>query len=280
MGVMQAIVKGFKESKNLSKLILIFLGFNFVMGLLMLPFVPQDAAVAPSAVPLLISLLSVFLFIFVQAGALGVIKKQIKTNSWAMSDFVESGKKFYVRILGLFAVIIVIAVIAILIISLLSALIFAIANNGLTRALVAAIVTILSIMAAVVLLFPIYAVVADDIGPVVAVKKCCKCAMSNFWPILGLLVVLFAVTFVIAFVIGLLTALLAGILPVMLGQIITLLINSGLQGYLSVVMMVALMSYYLAKSGPCSCGCEVKQEESPVIEADAPVVDEEGPSAE
>jgi len=262
MGVIQAIIKGFSETKNLGKLVLIFLGFNFIMGLIMLPFTPQDqtGAVAPSAAPLLISLLSVLLFIFVQAGALGVIKKQLKTKSWNVSDFIETGKKFYLRILGLFAVIVALALVVILVVSLLSALIFAIGNNGFTRALVAALVTIISVVAAVVLLFPIYAIVADDIGPIIAVKKCWKYALSCFWPILGLLLVLFLVTFIIAFLIGLITALLAGILPIMIGQIITLLINSALQGYLSVVMMTVLLVFYMATSGSCSCDCSCNTE--------------------
>lgn len=270
MGVIQAIAKGFGESKNLGKLVLIFLAFNFVMGLLMMPFTPQDqtAATAPSAAPLLISLLSVFLFIFVQAGALGAIKKQIKTNSWSISDFVEAGKTFYVRVLGLFGLIIVLAIIVILIVSLITALVFAIANNGLTRALVAAIVTIISLIAAVILLFPIYAIVADDIGPIVALKKCVKCAKAGFWKILALLAILFIVTFIIAFVIGLITALLAGLLPVAIGSIITLLINSGLQGYLSVVMMSVLMIYYMGSNGGCDCSCACKDKDAPALDTD------------
>ena len=262
MGVIGAIAKGFSEAKNLCKLVMIFLGFNFVMGLVMLPFTPADPTTAvPSVAPLFISLVSVFLFIFVQAGALGVIKKQLKTNSWEMSDFIETGKKFYLRILGLFLVIIALAIVIILAVSLLSALAFAIGNTGFTRALVAALVTIISIVAAVVLLFPIYAIVAEDIGPVVAVKKSFKCAMSNFWPILGLLLILFIVTFVIYFLIGLITALLAGFLPILIGQIVTLLVNSALQGALSVIMMTVLMVYYMSITGSCSCDCQSGKQE-------------------
>ena len=248
MGILQAIGKGFAESTKILKVALIFFAFNFVIGLVMLPFAGPENAGNPQAagVALLVSIVSVLAFVFLQGGALAVIRDLLKKNTFSLSDFIANGKKYYVKILGLFVAVIGIALIAILLLALVAALFFVIANNPFTRALVAAVVTVVSIVAAVLLLFPIYIIVLEEAGPIEAIKKGVSTSIKHFWKTLGLLLVLFLVTFGIAFVIGLITAVIAGVLPVASGQIVTLFVNSVLQSYLSIVMMVALMVFYLA----------------------------------
>lgn len=248
MGILQAIGKGFSETTKLMKVALIFFAFNLITGLLMLPFAGPDNVGNPRATTMavLVSIISILIFVFLQGGALALIRDLLKKNSVSLGDFVANGKKYYLKILGLFAIIIAIALVVVLIVALVAAAIFAAANNPLTRAILAAIITVISIAAAVLLLFPIYSIVVDEIGPLAAIKKGISLSLKNFWKTLGLLLVLFLVTFGLAFVIGALTALVTGALPITLGQVITLFINSILQAYLSIVMMVALMAFYLA----------------------------------
>lgn len=256
MGIFQAIAKGFSESTKLIAVATIFFVFNFVIGLIMIPFAGPENVGNPQAAgaALLTSIISILLFVFLQGGALALIRDLLKSGAYSLSNFVENGKKYYLKILGLFVTVIAIALVAILVLALVAAAIFTVANNAVTRGIITAIVMVLSIVAAVLLLYPIYSVVVEDAGPIEAIKKGLTLSLNNFGKTLGLLVVLFLVTFGIAFVLGIITALVAGVLPVTAGQVITLFVNSVLQSYLSIVMMVALMVYYLALTGSGSRG--------------------------
>ena len=247
MSILQAVGKGFSQSGKLVNIVIIFFALNFIMGLLVLPFSGPDNAGNPQAVAftLVISLLSVLLFIFVQGGALAAIKDLLKNNSFAMSDFVNNGKKYYIKILGLFLLILAIVLVLVLIMALIASGILALANTVLVRSLVTAIVVLISLAAVVLFLFPIYSVVVDEAGPVAALKKGINIGKSNFWKTLGLFLVMLIAAFVIAFIVGIITALITGALPPGIGQVIMLFINSIVQSYLSIVMMVAFMAFYL-----------------------------------
>lgn len=248
MGIFQAIGKGFAESFKLAKVMLIFFIFNFAMGLIMIPFAGPENANNPrvAGIAIAVSIVSVLIFIFLQGGALALIRDLIKKGSASMAEFIPSGGKYYLKILGLFVCVILVALLIVIILALISAGVIAVANNTFTKAFIAAIVTIIAIIAAVMLLYPIYCIVIDDLGPIGAIKKGVGVSLKNFWRTFGMLIILFIVTFAIAFGIGLISAALTRFLPVQAGQVITLLINSVLQSYLSLVMMVALMAFYLA----------------------------------
>ena len=80
-------------------------------------------------------------------------------------------KKYYLKILGLFVAVIAIALVAILLLALIAAAIFTVANNVVTRGIITGIVLVLSVIAAVLLLYPIYNIVVDDAGPIEAIKN-------------------------------------------------------------------------------------------------------------
>jgi len=251
MGIVQSIGKGFSLSTKLLVIALIFFIFNFVRRLMMLPFTGPTGATNPQLMPvtLLLSLISVLIFIFLQGGALGAIRDMIKNNSFSLSSFVANGKKYYLRILGLFAIILLLALALIIIIALISGGLLAVANNAFTRSLLTAIIIVISVCAVILLLFPIYSIILEDKGPIAAIKKGIQVSMQNFWKAMGLFLLLLLIAFVLAFLVGVVGALLAGALPLKVGQAVMLFVNSALQSYLSVVMMTAFMSFYL---GLCS----------------------------
>jgi len=228
-----------------------FFIFNFVMGLIMLPFAAPAGAANPQLMPvtLFLSLISVLVFVFLQGGALGVIRDMLKSNSFSLSNFVANGKKYYLKILGLFVIILLLALGLIIIIALISGGILAIANNTFTRSLLAAIIIVISLSAVILLLFPIYSIILEDKGPIAAIKKGIQVSMQNFWKTMGLFLLVLLIAFVLAFLVGIVGAMLAGTLPLKPGQVVMLFINSALQSYLSIVMMVTFMSFYL---GLCS----------------------------
>jgi len=252
MGILQVILKGFGESIKLLKLALLFFIFNFVIGLIMLPYAgPENVGNPQSAgIALLVSIISVLIFIFLQGGALALIRDLLKSGSISFAGFIENGKRYYVRILGLFLIIIAIALVVILLVALGASAIIAIANNTLSRSLIAACITVISIVGAVLLLYPIYTVIVDDLGPIEALKKGVNTSIANFWKTFGLLLILFLVTFGIALAIGSGLTFLTATLPVKMGQIVQLFVNSLLQSYLSIVMMLSFMAFYLSLNVP------------------------------
>jgi len=248
MGIFQAIGKGFALSFKFLKIVGIFFAFNFIIGLVMLPFAGQQNANNPKVALLSVgvSLIAVLVFIFLQGGALGLIRDLLKKGTNQFNDFLAYGKKYYVPILGLFIVVVLIALVVILLVAIIAASVFAVANNALTKGIIIAVVALLAIIAAVLLLFPIYAIVVDEVGPIAAIKRGIGKSLANFWKTMGMLLILFLATFGIAFAIGTAAMSIAGILPLRVGQVITVFVNSVLQSYLSVVMMIALMVFYLA----------------------------------
>ncbi len=250
MKVIQAVGKGFSESAKVLKIVLIFFIVNFVIGLLALPFGGPQNADNPqaAAMTILISLISILIFIFLQGGALGSIRDLLKTNSFSLSDFVTNGKKYYLKILSLFLSILAVTLVAIIILVLVSSGILAIANNAFTRSLITAVIVVISVIAIVLLIFPIYIIVLEEKGPIEAIKKGIRVSLDNFWRTLGLFSLLLIIVFVLAFIIGLLIALINAVLPITVGQIVMLLMNALLQSYFSIVMMIAFMAFYLGLS--------------------------------
>lgn len=247
MGILQSIGKGFSESFRFLKIVLLFFVFNFVIGLIMLPFAGPQGAGNPqaAAVIFLISLLSILIFIFLQGGVLGLIRDLIKNNSYSMANFVENGKKYYVRILGLFLAIIAVVLVIVVIMALIASGILTLQNNTFTRSLITAVIIVVSLVAVILFLFPIYIIVVEDRGPIEAIKRGIKISLANFWRALGLFLLLLIIAFLAAFAIGVVVALISGALPTTAGQIIMLFVNSLLQSYISIVMMIAFMVFYL-----------------------------------
>lgn len=248
MGILEVVKKGFTQTAKLMNVVLIFFIFNVVIGLISLPLTNPANAGNPGIVvaSIISSILFFLVFIFLQGGALGTVKDQIKTGSASLAQFPVYGKKFYPRILGLLLLYVLIAIGVVLILSLLSAGLLLLGDNVVVRSLVAVIVTLASIIIITLIILPIYAIVVDDIGPVSALKKGVSVARNNFGRILGVFVVLLLVSLIISLIIGFLTGLITIPLGEAAGRILLSVVNAAVQAYIPIVMMVAFMSLYMA----------------------------------
>lgn len=248
MGILEAVKKGFVQSAKLMNVVLVFFVFNVVIGLISLPLANPARAGNPGIVTVSIisSILFFLIFIFLQGGALGLIKDQIKTATASMAQFITYGRKFYMRILGLLLLYILIAVGVVLVLSLISAGILLLGDNIATRSIVAAIVTVAAVAVITLLIYPIYSIVVDDIGALAALKKGIAIAKSNFWVTLGLFVVMLLVSLVISLVIGFIVGLVTVPLSMNVSQVLIALVNAAVQSYIPIVMMIAFMSFYMS----------------------------------
>lgn len=251
MGILEAVKKGFTQASKLANVILVFFVFNVIVGLISIPLANPERAQNPgvAVVSAVSSLLFLLIFVFLQGGALGLIKDQIKTASASMAQFTSYGKKFYVRILGMILIYAIIAIGVVLIISLISAGLLLLGDNVATRTIVAAIVTIVAVGVITFLVYPIYSIVVEDIGPIAALKKGVSVSKANFVRTLGLFILLLFASLIISLIIGLIVGMISVPLPVGISQVLIAVVNAAVQAYIPIVMMCAFMSFYLAISG-------------------------------
>ena len=261
MGILEAVKKGFGQTTKLMNVILVFFIFNAIIGLISLPL--SDPANAGNAGIITISIISSILFflifVFLQGGALGLVKDQIKASSASMSKFVEYGKTYYLKILVLLLLYVLVAIGVVLVLSLISAGILLIGDNIATRSIVATLITVVAIALITLLIYPIYSIIVDNTGAFAALKKGVATAKANFWKTLGLFVTMLVVSLLISLVIGFIIGLVTVPLPVGVSRILIAIVNAAVQSYIPIVMMVAFMSYYISLAG----GSEPVQQEEP-----------------
>ena len=250
MGIIEAIVKGFSLSGKLVKVMLMFFILNVVMGLISLPLARPENVGQPGIVAASFGLSLIFfaIFIFLQGGALGLARDIHKTGTCSMPNFAVYGKKYYLKILGLLAAYILIALGLVLILTLAGSGILAIADVAFTRILIGVIAGVIGLTGIVILLFPIYSVVADETSVIEAIKKGTKISRDNFWNTLGIFLLLVIISVLISIVTGFMIGLITIPLPFAITQVIITIVNSAVQSYIPIVMMLALMGYYLGLS--------------------------------
>lgn len=250
MGILDAVKKGFSETMKLAPVILIFFIFNVIVGIISLPMTNPDNVGNPQVVAasIIASVIFFLVFIFLQGGALGMVKDQLKAGSVSLAQFAAYGKKLYLKILGLLLVYILIAIAVILILSLISAGLLLLGDNVVTRSLVAVIVTLAAIGVITLLIYPIYSIVVEDLGPIGALKKGILVSKDNFLKTLGLFLVLLLVMLVISLIIGFLVGLITIPLGANAGRIVLAIVNAAVQSYVPIVMMVAFMAFYMSLS--------------------------------
>jgi len=251
MGAVETIKKSFSLSGKLIKVVGIFFALNTIMGLVSLPLARPENAGKPGiiVISIFLSVLFFIIFIFLQGGALGLVKDVHKTGNADMKNFAAYGKKYYLKILNLLLLYILIALAFVLVLGLAGSGILALANNAFTRTLVGVIAGVIGFGAVIMLLFPIYAIVADEIGVVAALKKGISIARENFWKIAGLFLALVLISVLISLAVGFVIGLITVPLPFAVSQVIITVVNSAVQSYIPIVMMLALMGYYLALAG-------------------------------
>ena len=248
MEIMEVVKKGLTETSKLMKVVLIFFVFNVIMGIISLPLNNPLNADDPGIALLSGILTLVFFlgFVFLQGGALGIVKDRIKTGAGELSQFAAYGKKFYLRILGLLLMYVLIAVAVVLLLALLSAGLLLLGDNIFVRSIIAVIITVVAFIMITLLIYPVYAIVVDDVGPVMALRNGINASKDNFKKTLGAFVVLLVASLLISLVIGFLTGIATMPFGDLVSRVILAIVNAAVQSYIPVVMMVAFMSLYMS----------------------------------
>ncbi|MBF0253059.1 MAG: hypothetical protein HQL29_04505 [Candidatus Omnitrophica bacterium] len=248
MGIIDIVKKGFGSASKLLNIVVIFFIFNAIVGILSLPLTDPANTANPAIVSasVIVSILFFLGFIFLQGGALGMVKDHLKTGSSDIGSFVGYGKKFYLRILGLLALYILVAIGVVLVLALLSSGLLLLGDNVVVRSLVAILVTIVSVGLITVLIFPVYAIITDDAGSVASLKKGMVVAKENFVKTLSVFIVMLVISLVISAIVGFLAGLITIPLGDVLGRVVLTIVNAAVQSYIPVVMMIVFMSLYMS----------------------------------
>lgn len=253
--VLEAIKKGFEVAAKSMNLVLVLIIFNVIFNIIGIPLAPKAGTeAAPTLTPaaLIFSAVFILISVFIQGGSLALIRDSIKEGKLKLGNFASYGLKYYLRLLGLGAIIILLVSIVAIIAGLM--IIAATPLNNVVATTVAVIIAV-TIVAIVAVLYFIpftlapYTLVCEETGIIEALKKSLM-LMKNKLPRVFMLVLLFVLLILIAlgigFIIGFIAGLITAVLPVGAGQILMAVVTSIINGYLGVVMMAAFMTFYLA----------------------------------
>jgi hypothetical protein len=255
MKVMEAIGKSFGiAAKSFNLLVLLFV-FNLIWGLAPLPLygnVQNPANVNINPPLIVLSALFIFINIFVQGGIFGALKDAIISgHKTVLSNFVEYGRRFYLRFLclGLFVLL------AILLSTAIIGVIFSIslvAKNVVLNIIAVSAATILAAIGLYylfLLFFSPYALVMDDTGVFKAMGNSMRFVKSNLLKITGLSTLLILIAFGIAFIVGIATGMASFAIKGRAFQIATNIATSAVIAYITVIISACLMVYYHGLSG-------------------------------
>ncbi len=257
----EAIKKGFSVASKSLKLVIIIYGVSVAFGLISLPFARRMAVAAPGGLPaispglsggmLLIIILSIFVQIFVMGGVLGCVKEAIKKGAANISEFVNFGKKYYIRLFlaGLLGM-----VIAVIYGFIFAALIGGIAAGAVILKIILGLLLaayfVFGVVLALLLIFWPYAIVTEDTGVIAGLKKSIEVARkpaSNLLKILGMVLIVFGIAMAVNLVVGIPQVLFRWV--VILVSIYRIFIVGAVGAYLNLAIVSILMAYYFTLKG-------------------------------
>jgi hypothetical protein len=253
-GVFEAIKKGFGIATKGLGLVSILIVFNIIGNLLSIPFA-IDPAQTPTAeqttAAIIFAVIFILISIFVQGGALALVRDYVKEGKMKLASFASYGAKYYLKLLGLgVLIVLIIAVVAII-----AALLIAVTaplNNIIISSIAIAIAIAIGVVAALLYFIPLalspYALMCEDLGIIASMKRGLAVARKPFVRVF-MLVILFLAMFLISLGIGLVFGFIVGmisaLIPEMAAKILMAVVTSIINGYLGVVMMGGFMVYYL-----------------------------------
>jgi hypothetical protein len=253
-GVFEAIKKGFSIAAKSLGLVLVLITFNLIGNILSLPFaVPAGQTPSPDlmAGAMIFTVVFILISVFVQGGALNLIRDSIKEGKMKLASFASYGVKSYLKLLGLGALIVII----IGIVALLATLIIAITaplNNAVISAVAIAIAIAIGIVASLFWFIPLalspYALICEGLGVIASMKRALTVVKKPFIRVFFLIllfVILILISLGVGVVFGFLVGLISAVVPAAMGRLLMAIVTSIINGYLGVVMMGSFMVYYL-----------------------------------
>jgi len=252
MGVMEVIKKSFGIANKNIKLLIVLFVFNIIGLFLRGPqaeMTPGTPPPPPSPPVIILSLLLALVGILVFCGLIGYLKEYIKTQKESLNTFVEYGKKFYFRIIGVWLLVAAITMGFAIIAAVGISLSVTTANPvGIAIALAIGLIAG-GIGAYVFLLFLMspYILITDDTKPMAAIKGSIAFVRAHLLKVLGLLVLLILISIGIGLLSGILGGLLTLIIKGVAGKILLAIIGSAFNSYVNILFPASFLLFYLSR---------------------------------
>src|SRR3989338_4513484 len=102
-GILEAVKKGFGIATKSLGLVFVLFIFNLIFNLVSIPLAAKPGAQPTgqaTAGAIIFSVLFILISIFIQGGALGIVRDTIKEGRAKLAGFTSYGLKYYLRLLG------------------------------------------------------------------------------------------------------------------------------------------------------------------------------------
>ncbi|MDO8525626.1 MAG: hypothetical protein Q7S07_03970 [Candidatus Omnitrophota bacterium] len=253
-GVFEAVKRGFGIASKGLGLVLIMIIVNMIGSFASMPFAITTGQTLPPEMltgALIFTAIFVLISIFIQGGALGLVRDTIKEGKMKLASFTSYGAKYYIKLLILGVLIVLIIGIVALVAALLIAA-TADLNNVLISSIAIAIAIAIGVVALLSYFIPLalspYALVCEELGVIASMKRGLAVAKKPFTRVF-LLLLLFVILILISLGVGLLFGFIVGmigaLMPAAAAKIFMIVVTSVINGYLGIVMIGSFMVYYL-----------------------------------
>ncbi|MFA5143542.1 MAG: hypothetical protein WC522_05190 [Candidatus Omnitrophota bacterium] len=253
-GVLEAIKRGFGIATKSLGLVLVLIIFNLIGNLTSMPFAVQPGQTPPPEMmvgAIIFTIVFILISIFIQGGALGLVRDTIKEGKMKLGSFISYGAKYYLKLLVLGILIVLIIGIVALVAALLIAG-TAPLNNPVISGIAVAIAIVIGVMTSLFYFIPFalspYALICEGLGVITSLKRSLVVAKKPFvrvFLLILLFVILILISLGVGLVFGFIVGLISAVTPDMVGKILMAVVTSIINGYLGIVMMAAFMVYYL-----------------------------------
>ena len=247
MGVVELISKGFGIAAKSKNLLLVLFAFGFVWNLINIPFTSQiqqqPSNAGASVMVVILSVIFIAISIYMQAGSLTYIRDLIKTGKADLAQFKTGGSKYYLRILGISAIVGLFMVI----LSILAALAILLGgeNPSIISIIIAIVIAVVGFTGVLMVFLTPYILIVDETKVMEALRKSISLVRSNFLQVLAIGVLLLLIGFGVGVLLGVVFGLLGTFLKGIVSQVVFGLLSSMLNAFLGLVVTGTFMSYYL-----------------------------------
>ncbi len=255
MGPLSVIKKGFEVAgKNWGLIVVLFL-LNIFSGTIGGPLktLEEDASIGVILVGVLTVIFFLLLSVFIQAGLLGCIREAIKSGQRGIGNMVESGKKYFLRLLGLTLLVGFVVTVLAMFSGVGLILLRGAAGGILLRSagmFISILFVIAAVCAAIALFYSPYILVTDESQIIESMRKSIDFIRRFLAKALGTALLVLLLVIAASIVLAILLIPLAALTgsteaPSRLFQVIGSILGSGLNAYLGIVGMAAFMSLYM-----------------------------------
>lgn len=239
--IISSIKKGFQVTSKSAALVLSLSLIGVVWSFLNISLAPKEVTAnsTPSVPFLLLGVAVLFTSFFLQAGSLGYLYEKIKQGASSQKTFVNSGLKYYLRLLGLGLFIGVFGIVFVLLALTISAS-FKTVGTVIGVALAATWVYVVLLL----FLSP-YIIVAKDQKLIASAKESLDISQKHIWTVVGLALLLVAIGFMIGVVLGLVVGSLSVVMKNRSSEFIFAIFSSVINAYLGVLVTASFTAFYL-----------------------------------